>query len=99
MYHGPKLAAAWFDKHLPWRSTCPELVDDVLLIHPSREYIRALPGSELPDRADFQRFCRAPEERIRRWSEALGRSDALAAQLFDDLRTSRLVERVEPMAR
>jgi hypothetical protein len=97
LHHGPRVAATWFDKHLPWRRSSPELVEDVLLMYPSPEYIGRLPGAELPDRRDFHRFRDAPAERIRRWSQAVARSEELARQLVEDLRSGRLVERVEEL--
>jgi hypothetical protein len=96
-HHGPRVAASWFDKHLPWRNSSAELLEDVLVMYPSPEYIRGLRGSELPDRQDFHRFRDAPEERMRRWSEAVARSEEIASQFLDDLRSGGLVERVEQM--
>jgi predicted acylesterase/phospholipase RssA len=96
-HHDARITAAWFDKHLPWRRTPAELLDDVLLMYPSREYIAALPGGELPDRRDFHRFAQAPVERMTRWREAMARSEALAQQFVDDLTSGRLVERAAPM--
>ena len=51
----------------------------------------------LPDRRDFHHFRGAPEERMRRWREAEARSEQLARQFLDDLRSGRLVERVQAM--
>ncbi|MBN1611605.1 MAG: patatin-like phospholipase family protein [Polyangiaceae bacterium] len=94
-HHGPRVAATWFDKHLPWRQSSAELLEDVLVIYPSPDYIRCLPGSELPDRQDFHRFRDAPGERMRRWSEAVARSEELAHELLDDLRSGRVAQRAE----
>jgi hypothetical protein len=96
-HHGPRVAATWFDKHLPWRNSSAELLEDVLVMYPSQQYVCALPGSELPDRRDFHHFRGAPEERMRRWREAEARSEQLARQFLDDLRSGRLVERVQAM--
>jgi hypothetical protein len=97
-HHGPRVAATWFDKHLPWRRSSAELLEDVLVMYPSQEYVGSLPGSELPGRRDFHRFRDAPEQRMRRWREAVARSELLAGQLLDDLRSGRLVDRVQKMA-
>lgn len=90
------IVPGWFDKGLPWRRAGARNFEHTLLIAPSAEFVRSLPGGKIPDRRDFYTF--APAERMRRWQETLDRS----VELGDDLRaliiSGRIADVVEPIA-
>ena len=85
----------WFDKFAPWRKANPQYFDNVLLVTPSRDFVRSLPGGKIPDRNDFRRLSES--ERISAWQAVLAQSMRLA-QAFDTLvrMGSDVVELIEP---
>lgn len=80
----------WFDKFLPWRKTRAELLDQVVLVCPSEEYLARLPLGKIPDRNDFARM---PEtERVEYWNRSLEASNELGEAF------ARLVAAPDPLA-
>ncbi len=73
----------WFDKFLPWRKTDPSLLDRVVMVCPSPEYLSRLPRGKIPDRNDFAKMSES--ERIEYWTRSLKASielgDAFAQQV------------------
>ena len=76
------LKEGWFDKFTPWRKVKAKQLENVVIIGPSEEFVRSLPGSEIPDRQDFIRFKDNDQERIRRWSIARDRSEELGEEFI-----------------
>lgn len=72
----------WFDKKIPWRKNNATLLDNVVIISPSRAYIADLPYGKIPDRKDFQTMSQ--DERMTYWSTVVDRSTHLA-EAFSDL--------------
>ena len=91
-----RICAVWYDAGMPSRRPPPEAVADVLQIHPTEAFVASLPGGRLPDRDDFFTFAEAPDERIRRWTEVVARSEDLGAALARDLETGDWVGRLQP---
>ena len=74
----PHFAPGWFDKALPWRRRRAAAWPGLVLMCPTREFVRSLPGGRVPERGDFSRF--PTEERQRRWRQA----SAAAQQIADE---------------
>ena len=93
----------WFDRFRgplrrdSARRPSPEATANLLLIYPSAAFVAGLPDGYIPDRDDFKRFARAPEERIRRWREVVAASEALGEELLADLESGRWVDRVQSL--
>jgi hypothetical protein len=88
---------AWFDRYRPSRRPSPESTRQVLQVYPSDQFVASLPGGRLPDRGDFLRLMDAPEERMRRWGQAVAASEQLGEQFLDDVATGRIPDLVEPL--
>jgi hypothetical protein len=88
------VAPGWFDKHWPSRRARPRSLERVLLVHPSEEFIAALPHGRLPDRRDFIRLNDA--DRIRSWRSVIERCRRLGDELEAAL-DGALAARVEPL--
>jgi hypothetical protein len=82
----------WFDKGLRWRRGRPHNVDRVLLIAPTKEFVRALPGGKIPDRRDFYSMPEA--ERMKRWQAVREESERLGDELGELIASGRIVDRV-----
>jgi hypothetical protein len=72
----PDLTPGWFDKFLPWRRYREPILDNLILISPSRAFLASLPCGKIPDRSDFRRMN--VDERIAYWEQCVLRSRELA---------------------
>lgn len=95
--HGRRIVPAWFDKYLPWRVPPRVATDNLLLVHPSAEFIARLPGGRVPSREDFTQLAARPEERIARWRTAVDESRRLGEQFLADLERDQIAARVQPL--
>lgn len=87
------IVPGWFDKSLPWRRGGAH-TDRVLLVAPSAEFVRSLPGGKIPDRRDF--YDHPLDERIRRWEETLAASEVLGEAMRELVSTGRIADVAHP---
>lgn len=73
----------WLDK--PWkrRRRATPALDNLVLLSPSPEWVRSLPGGKLPDRQDFKTYLHDEPGRQRVWRQALARSQQLADEFAE----------------
>lgn len=95
--HQRRIVPTWTDKFLPWRKLERSWLDNVLLVHPSPEFVRALPGSKVPTRQDFKTHLHEPAVRKERWHEVAERSRALGELLLRDLESGAIAHKVQPL--
>ena len=88
--------AGWLDKWLPWRHHATPFLDNVVLLAPNPEWVRALPNGKLPDRSDFTRYGADLAARVKAWSTAAAASAQLA-QEFDDWLRRPDIRQVRPL--
>jgi hypothetical protein len=86
-----RIVPGWFDKPLSWRKPRGRLLDRMLFIAPSPEFVATLPGAKVPDRDDFVTMKTA--ERQRRWNEVLAACQRLGEELEELLEGDRLAAR------
>jgi hypothetical protein len=72
-----RLTECWFDKFYPWRKVPASKLDNVILVSPTKEFVRSLPGGRIPDRRDFVRLRDRDDVRVKHWQEATARSEEL----------------------
>jgi hypothetical protein len=94
--HQRRIIPSWLDKFLPWRKLDRRALDRLLLVYPAPEFVRALPGGEIPTRDDFQRFVHEPEQRIERWRKAAVQSGALGETFIRDAQDGTLAASALP---
>ena len=87
----------WFDKHLPWRKPAPANVKNLLLLHPTRNFIQGLPYGNVPDRNDFYTFKGRDAERVDYWNRAIEASRSLGEEFIDAVESGRIRELVRPL--
>jgi hypothetical protein len=78
-----RVVPGWLDK--PWngRHRASPLLSNVVVLAPSPEWVRTLPGAKLPDRADFKAYGEDFEGRVRAWRTALAESRRLADEFAE----------------
>lgn len=91
-----RIVPGWFDKRLPWRRAAEACLDNVLMIAPSRSFVRRLPLQRVPDRKDFYRFKGRDADRIACWKRATQASERMAGAFFDAVHSGAIRERVRP---
>jgi len=72
------IVPGWLDKAMPWRRARDAMLDNVILVAPSAEFIATLPNGKLPDRRDFQFYGQDHAARQRDWNRAIAESERLA---------------------
>ncbi len=79
----------WLDKAWKRRHRATPALDNLVLLSPSPDWVRGLPGGKLPDRQDFKTYLHDEPGRERVWRQALAESQRLAdefAELVDGAR-------------
>jgi hypothetical protein len=87
----------WFDKFSPNRVVNARQLDNVVLIGPSEDFVKSLPGGAIPDRKDFYTFKGNDEERIRRWTIAKDRSGELGEEFMQLANSGDIAAKVAPL--
>lgn len=79
------IVPGWLDKGLPWRRAARGAnrgwLDNVVIVAPTREFLRTLPLGKLPDRKDFKHYGLNHDERIRKWKCAMSEGQRLRDEL------------------
>ncbi|MCP5358442.1 MAG: patatin-like phospholipase family protein [Pseudomonadales bacterium] len=85
----------WFDKSLPWRRPRATHYHNVLVLAPSREFVRSLPHGKIPDRKDFVRMDF--DARHAYWQTVLQESARLGEEFAQLVRSGEGLERIRPL--
>ena len=92
-HHQERIIPGWLDKRLTYRQSAADILENVLMVYPSREFIEKLPGGKIPDRDDFVIFLDDPARRTRNWWQVVEHSAPLG-ELFLELVESKKIKRV-----
>jgi len=74
----PHIVPGWMDK--PWkrRHRASPMLDNLVVLSPSPEWVARLPNAKLPDRNDFKTYGDDEARRVRDWRLAVAESQRLA---------------------
>lgn len=92
-----RIVPNWFDRYHPRRTPSESVIDHVLQVYPSPDFVAGLPGGRVPNRDDFILLIDEPELRIRQWREAAAASERLGEQFLDDLERGRIPDLMRGM--
>ncbi|MGX5914203.1 alpha/beta hydrolase [Aliidiomarina sp. Khilg15.8] len=87
-----EVVPGWFDKKLRWRRTTGATWPNVIMMHPSRALIEALPYGKIPDRKDFATMD--VETRQKYWRTAVDMGYRMADQFAEWQATDQLRRKV-----
>ncbi|MBT5517899.1 MAG: hypothetical protein HOK33_03035 [Rhodobiaceae bacterium] len=87
----------WFDKFYPWRKAPQSQLDKVVMIAPTRAWVKALPDGKIPSRQDFPKYQKNETERFDKWNEVVARSHELGAHFIEACRSGKIAEAVVPL--
>jgi len=92
-----KIVPGWLDKKMPWRHPAWRNMARVVLISPTDELVRSLPGAKIPDRTDFKTFFREDAARIAVWRQAVEMCRPMAEAFMAQVASGKIRESVEPL--
>jgi hypothetical protein len=82
----------WLDKSWKRRHRATPALDNLVLLAPHPDWVRALPGGKLPDRADFKRHADDEAGRQRVWRQTLHESQRLADEFAQSVGIGQPIE-------
>lgn len=85
-----EVVPGWLDKALKHRHRPTAFLDNVVLLAPHPDWVRTLPNSKLPDRADFQRYGDDVAARAAAWRRAIDESQRLRDEFAEVCRQDRI---------
>ncbi|MCK9273666.1 MAG: hypothetical protein M0P57_01080 [Syntrophales bacterium] len=91
-HHEARLIPSWFDRYLKYRKPSSSMTENLLLIHPTEDFVKRLPGGKIPTRRDFYEFADNPPERIKRWKDVVRESEHLGEEFIELLQANKLKE-------
>ncbi|OIP90731.1 MAG: hypothetical protein AUK24_03965 [Syntrophaceae bacterium CG2_30_49_12] len=94
-HHQERIIPGWLDKRLTYRQPAADILENVLMVYPSREFILKLPGGKIPDRDDFKIFLDDPAQRKRNWRQVVEQSAPLGEQFLDLVESKKIKHVVE----
>lgn len=73
-----RVVPGWLDKGLKWRHRATPALDNMVVLSPNPDWVRALPNAKLPDRNDFTHYGTDSSARAQAWLGATSASQQLA---------------------
>ncbi len=95
-HYTDRIIPGWLDKGLKWRRPRAEYMKNVLVVAPSREFVKKLPFGKIPDRNDFRTFQGRDAERKAYWRRVMEAGRRLADDFFEWTASGRIREQVVP---
>ena len=87
----------WFDKFAPWRQAGSHLLENVVMIAPNPDFVRALPDAKLPSRQDFTKYSRREGVRFDKWQAIVRQSDMLGERFMELCKTGDIATHIHPL--
>ena len=84
----------WFDKFYPWRKAPARLLDNVVMLAPSRAWVKSLPDGKIPSRQDFPKYRKNEALRFEKWHEVVRRSHALGEEFIHMVKRDKIAEAI-----
>ena len=87
----------WFDKFAPWAKAGSHLLQNVVMIAPHADFVRALPDAKLPTRQDFTKYRRREDVRFDKWQTIIRQSDVLGERFLELCKTGDIAAHIQPL--
>jgi hypothetical protein len=94
-HHQERIIPGWLDKNLKKRKTDAETLSNVLMVLPSEDFIKTLPGEKVPDRTDFLTYIDDQDTRIKNWYKAVELSAPLGEDFLELVESGKIKDMVE----
>ncbi|MBN2159976.1 MAG: patatin-like phospholipase family protein [Spirochaetes bacterium] len=93
-HYTDSIIPGWLDKHLSWRRAHENVMRNVLIVCPSKEFISALPYGKIPDRGDVMRFRGRDRERMDYWNRVVEMCRVMGEELLESVESSTICRKV-----
>ncbi len=94
-HHQDRIVPGWFDKKLKSRVASQPMLENLVMVHPSEEFVKKLPNGKVPDREDFITYADHPEERMENWRKAVQMCEPLGEQFLELVASGKIREVVQ----
>ena len=91
-----QITPGWFDKSLN-RKPDPNHMDNVVLVAPSKKFVKRLPYQKIPDRKDFKTFYQRDKERMDYWKKVLKMNPVLGDEFIEAVESKKIRQIAEPI--
>jgi len=96
--HQERLIPGWLDKKLTRRKPAAADLHNLILVHPTPEFVASLPLGKVPDREDFITFIDDPQTRIANWRRAVAATEPLGEIFLELVASGKIREVVRPLS-
>ncbi|MCG6533758.1 MAG: hypothetical protein L7F78_03515 [Syntrophales bacterium LBB04] len=96
-HHQERIIPGWLDKRLTSRKPAARNLHNVLMIHPTREFVAQLPGERIPDRVDYLTYLNDPRQRMANWRQVVTKSAPLGEEFLELVASGKIRDRVEKL--
>lgn len=90
--HQERIVPGWLDKRLKSRRPSGSILEDVLMIYPSEQFVTKLPGGRVPDREDFVLYIDDPATRQNNWRKAVELCASFGEQFLEMMESGKVRE-------
>jgi hypothetical protein len=95
-HYTDRVTPGWLDKSLIWRKPNKDHMAHVLMVSPSRSFLKDLPYAKIPDRNDFFLFKGDDKGRFDYWQAVAEKSREMADEFHEVVESGRIRELVKP---
>lgn len=85
----------WLDKKLTWRGPTAAHMANVVLVAPTRDFVRQLPNAKIPDRDDFRLYFQKDRERFAAWEQVVAMCRPPAEAFMELVASGRIRDKVQ----
>jgi hypothetical protein len=93
----PDLAPGWMDKALKYRRGSGKDLSNVILLHPSENYVASLPKGKISTRDDFLEFGEDQKGRATYWTQISEQGKVLRDELEEIIESGNMAEFATPL--
>ncbi len=90
------ITPGWFDKNLHRKPDLKNL-ENLVLVSPSRKFVRDLPLGKIPDRKDFMAYRGEDDQRRVHWRTAIEKNRQLGDEFAEAVESGKIKEIVRPL--
>jgi hypothetical protein len=94
-HHQERVIPGWMDKNFKKRRPSDALLESVLMVYPSEEFVKKLPDGRIPDRSDFDTFIDDPKTRIANWRKTTELAAPLGEEFLELVESNKMKDLIE----
>ena len=96
-HHSERIIPGWLDKRLTSRKPAARILNNVLMVHPTAEFVAQLPGARIPDRVDYLTYLNDPGQRMANWRQVTVLAAPLGEEFLELVASGKIRDVVEKL--